>query len=129
LVKLNNSELLYRAFRQLCPENKVSAADIKFPDISVNRASLSKPEDLLNSKTQPIGVCSFLVSGIPSGYSDSNINYNFVAVEDPLPDNPAHAEIRTLVNGVHSSKEPPKRIKRQFRIDLSNEIKIVIFPI
>ncbi len=127
---LDSSEILYRAFRQICPQNKVSPADIKFPDISVNRGCLSKPEDLLVGRMAPVGVFSFLVGDIPTEYrsDDGKEKYTFLAIEDPQPENSAHAEVRVFINGVHCKKEPPKGVRRQFRIDLANGIKIVIPP-
>lgn len=128
MANLDLTELLYRAFRELDPNGRVSASGIKFPDISVNRACLSKPEDLILGKTQPIGVFSFFVKDIPVQYVDGSNNYTFVAVEYPIPTNKAHAEIRVFINEMYSQNEPPPRIRRQFRNDLANAISIVIQP-
>jgi len=124
--KLQSSEILYRAFRQLDDDGSVSPADIRFPDISVNRATLSKPEDLLIGR-EDAGVFSFPVSGIPGPYLDGSLK--FFAEADPVVGNSAHAEVRAYVGGVYQrGYQPSKAVRLQFRIELAKATTVVIKP-
>jgi len=107
LANLSPSENLYRAFRELDKDGRVAASGLRFPNISVNRANLCEPEDVLIGRPSPVGVCSFYVRDIPLEYIEGTVSYSFVAVEDPVPDNPAHAEIRCLKDSVYLQQEPP----------------------
>lgn len=130
MANLADTEMLYRAFREVDPSGKVSASGISFPDTSVDRACLRAPHDTIANKTPPIGVFSFYVSDIPDQYIDQNDTYSFVAAEDPTPLNPAHALIKFYKNGSYlKTEEPPKRIKRRFRADLYEKITIVLHPL
>jgi hypothetical protein len=63
-----------------------------------------------------------------SPYSNETDVYSFHAFSDPIANNPAHAEVRTFLNGQHFKKEPPKKVKLWFRASLAAGIKIEIEP-
>lgn len=129
-IALAQDEKLYRRFTKL-DGGKVSASDLSFPDISVNRASLSVACDLLITPHQDKGVCSFFVSEIPDPFQhpDTGKTYSFLGCEDPEVGNAAHAEVRAFEDGQYmAGKSPPNLIKTYFRNELWKVLQTEILP-
>ena len=129
-MKLAGSEILQRRYREL-DAGKVATADIPFPDMSCDRNSLRTFQETFNAGTgNETGVFSFAVSQIPKGFNhadDPIKKYTFEAVADPIASNHAHAEVRCSLNGIYNVKrEPPKSVRREFRVALGNVCKIEI---
>jgi len=108
----------------------VAAADTPFPDMSVNRFSINPDlRSVLMGSYAKAGVFSCQVSDVPTGYTAGGKHYTFHVVEDPKPRNAAHAEVRTYTDGVYDKAvEPPKSVRRSFRIDLASVLKVEIAP-
>ena len=100
---------------------------IHFPRTSVNRGSLSEPEDVLFSeagKYNGLGVVGFTVSEIPPRLAQSQgPDYVFFMSHEPHFDNYCHSEIWSdQVPSTGGYKEPSKSVKLLFRIQLSQKI-------
>jgi hypothetical protein len=79
LKLLEQFEKLYRHFKKLDQESRVSAADIPFPDMSCDRARLSTLE-YFSQKRPMDGVFSFTVASVPVSLGE----FSFFCVEDPI---------------------------------------------
>jgi hypothetical protein len=111
---------------------------IKFPNWSTNRQEYSEPEDVLLPKFLDWGIAKFRVMDIPKTLQFSaDVIYQFKAVHVPTPtpirpddppENYAHTEVRTFINGVYKAQEPSPSIKKEFRFQLSSRIKIFKKP-
>lgn len=109
-------------------EGQLDPAGVRFPRTSVNRSTLSQPEDALFSesgKYNGLGVVRFIVSSIPSRMTQSQgPSYVFFVQHAPLDDNYSHSEIWS--NHEYRSgqyKEPSKTVKLEFRISLCQKIR------
>lgn len=101
----------------------VTFDDIRFPRCSVNRSKYSKPLDVLISGSEDWGVASFLAKAIPTPLLNPNnteIRFDFLVFDDPIPTNAAHAEIRVFKNDseVSNSKKISTLVKAEFRASL-----------
>jgi hypothetical protein len=137
-------ESLYFRFssKHFSDENRLPVAAIRFPDFSVNAGSFSQPIDVLIPHWIDLGIAEFKVSAIPSPLKSDNKDdreFFFKACHDPIDvnhpafnmpnqgfENYAHTEIRAFLEGEHFKQEPPKSVKKQFRLKLSDTTKIVI---
>jgi len=119
-------------------ENRLPVAAIRFPDFSVNAGSLSQPTDVLIPHWVDFGIAVFTVSVIPSPIKSDDKHdereFSFKACHDPIDEahpaypsqlfeNYAHTEIRTFLEG--NRKDPPKSVKKKFRLKLSDATGIV----
>ena len=98
---------------------------IHFPRTSVNRGSLSEPEDVLfdeHGEYNGLGVVGFMVSDVPRRVTQSQgPAYVFFMNHDPDPDNYSHSEIWSDQEpGTGRYKEPGKSVKLQFRIQIAS---------
>lgn len=134
-------ESLYFRFssKHFSDENRLPVAAIRFPDFSVNRGRFSRPIDVLFPNWIDWGIAEFKVSAIPSPLrSDDEKDereFCFKAYHDPIDtthpayteqqfENYAHTEIRAFLEGEHFTKDPPKSVKKKFRLKLSDATKI-----
>jgi hypothetical protein len=102
-------------------------ASIRFPRTSVNRASLSLPEDALfdeNGKYNGLGVVEFKAYDLPPRINQSQgPAYVFFMQHVPLPANYSHSEIwsdQEARTGAY--REPSRTVKLEFRIRLCQRI-------
>lgn len=129
-IALALDEKLYRRFAKL-ENGRVAASDLSFPDMSVNRALLSAPNDLLSVPHQEKGVCSFYVKDIPRPFQhpDTGKSYSFQGCEEPIVGNAAHAEIRAFEDSQYmGTKSPPGLVKTYFRNELWKILQTEILP-
>lgn len=108
-------------------EGQLATAAIRFPKTSVNRGSLSEPEDVLfagDGKYNGLGVVELKVLDIPPEIAqEQGPAYVFFMQHVPCPDNYAHSEIwsdQAARTGVY--REPGKTVKLKFRIRLCQRI-------
>jgi hypothetical protein len=105
------SERLFRGFQLsniVAETGEIDTDSIKFPDFSCNWERFSKPEDVKRRAggRETDGCYAFTVE--VARY----LNMATVC-HDPMPDNYAHVEVRSLRPGESVDYEPPK--KRKFR--------------
>jgi hypothetical protein len=128
LPEFHENEALYlRYSRQSFIDGQLGVAAIRFPKSSVNRASLSEPEDALFSEDgeyNGLGVVEFRASCIPDRIQQANgPTYVFFMKHVPLSDNYSHSEIwsdHEPTAGMY--KVPSKTVKLEFRIRLCQRI-------
>ncbi|HEX8195925.1 MAG TPA: hypothetical protein VF571_07035 [Pyrinomonadaceae bacterium] len=121
-------------------ETRLPVAAIRFPDFSVNRGKESQPTDVLIPHWVEFGIAEFEVRAIPLPYlSGDGRKFEFKVVHDPIDakhpyygaanqsfENYAHSEIRAFVGTEHQKKKIPEFIKKQFRLKMSDNTKIVV---
>jgi hypothetical protein len=100
---------------------------IRFPKMSVNRGSLSEPEDALfaeDGKYNGLGVVEFRVSDIPRRVAqERGPSYVFFMRHVPYSDNYSHSEIWSdQETQTGNYREPSKTVKLRFRIHLRQRI-------
>lgn len=126
------AESLYRRFN-LLTEGDISAC-IKFGDMSVNRGSLSAPDDVrINSETGSIypdcGVLEIPANALRGAWPvkdrGSEINYSLEARHVPLRCNYAHAEVEVLKDGTKVPKLKPPTVKLEMRRQIQSLARIV----
>jgi hypothetical protein len=96
--RFDDNEALYLRYRgEHFVEGQLAPAGISFPKTSVNRGSLSLPEDVLFSETgkyNGLGVIELAVADIPPEISQkTGPSYVFFVRHVPEPDNYSHSEI------------------------------------
>ncbi len=108
-------------------EGQLAPGAIRFPKTSVNRGSLSEPEDVLfaeDGRYNGLGVVGLQVSDIPSRIAqEQGPTYVFFIRHVPYPDNYSHSEIwsdRATQTGNY--REPSRTVKLKFRIHLCRRI-------
>lgn len=109
-------------------EGQLAPGSIRFPKTSVNRASLSEPEDALfaeDGRYNGWGVVQFRVSDLPSRIEqDHGPAYVFFMRHVPLSDNYSHSEIWSDQDpSTGDYREPSKTVKFEFRIKLVQRIR------
>jgi hypothetical protein len=123
------TESLYLRYqRKHWVEGQLNPAGVRFPRTSVNRSTLSEPEDALFSESgnyNGLGVVRFVVSNIPNRISQSQgPTYLFFMQHAPLEDNYSHSEIWSdHEHRTGQYKEPSKTVKLEFRILLCQKIR------
>ena len=124
----DGGESLYLRYgREDFIEGQLTPAGIRFPKTSVNRGSLSQPEDVLfaeDGKYNGLGVVEFPVSDIPPRIAqDQGPTYVFFMRHVPYADNYSHSEIWSdQATGSGDYREPSKTVKLKFRIHLCQRI-------
>ncbi len=109
-------------------DGQLIPAAIRFPKQSVNRGSLSKPEDVLfheNGKYDGLGAVAFTVVDIPERIiGDQGSTYVFFMHHDPHEDNYAHSEIWSdQEQRTGEYRKPSPSVKLKFRIQLCQRIR------
>jgi hypothetical protein len=124
----DGGEFLYLRYgREDFVEGQLAPGGIRFPKTSVNRGSLSQPEDVLfaeDGKYNGLGVVEFKVSDIPPRIAqEQGPTYLFFMRHDPHTDNYSHSEIWSD-QATHTGdyREPSKTVKLKFRIHLCQRI-------
>jgi len=128
LPDFDGGEPLYLRYgREDFVEGQLAPAAIRFPKTSVNRGSLSEPEDALfaeDGKYNGMGVVQFEVSDIPDRIvQEQGPTYVFFMRQVPHSDNYSHSEIwsdHAIQTGNY--REPSKTVKLKFRIHLCQRI-------
>ena len=97
------------------------------PRQSVNRGSLSEPEDALfdeGGKYDGLGVVYFNVESIPPQLTgEQGSSFRFSVHHEPLEENYSHSEIWSERAGVAGEyREPSRSVKMGFRIELAMRI-------
>lgn len=100
---------------------------IRFTKTSVNRGSLSQPEDVLfdeGGKYNGLGAVEFLVSDVLGVVEQPNgPPYDFFMRHMPFENNYSHSEIWCdSVPATGDYKEPSRTVKAEFRIRLCQRI-------
>ena len=135
VAEFKADELLY--FRYGLDEfidGRLVSAAIHFPRVSVNRSTLSEPQDVLfdeNGAYRGLGVIEFRVSDVPNEIDGEN-NSAFVFTINHVPEelNYSHSEVwSTRAPGSSELKEPSKSVKLKFRIALSGKARISIVAV
>ncbi|MGI8638885.1 MAG: hypothetical protein ACR2MG_02910 [Pyrinomonadaceae bacterium] len=137
-----NESLYFRFSSEHFPdETRLPVAAIRFPDFSVNAGSLSQPSDVLIPHWINLGIAELKVSAIPLPLRSDDKNdereFSFKACHDPIDEthpayskqqfeNYAHTEIRAFLENEHFKKDPPKSVRKKFRLILSDATKIII---
>lgn len=109
-------------------DGQLDPAAIRFPKQSVNRGSLSEPEDVLfdeGGRYDGLGVVDFRVEDIPPQVvGDQDSIFNFSMHHVPLELNYAHSEIWSVRSGeAGECKKPSPSVKLKFRIQLAQRIQ------
>lgn len=108
-------------------QGQLAPGGIKFPKTSVNRGSLSQPEDALfaeDGKFDGLGVVEFTVSDVPPRIEqEQGPAYEFFLLHVPCDDNYSHSEIWSDQSPrTGDYKVPSKTVKLEFRIRLCQRI-------
>jgi len=128
LPDFDAEEHLYLRYgREDFVDGQLAPAGIRFPKTSVNRGSLSQPEDVLfseNGRYDGLGVVEFMVSDIPPKITQAQgPTYLFFMRHVPLFDNYSHSEIWSGQGAqTGDCREPSKTVKLEFRIHLCQRI-------
>jgi hypothetical protein len=122
-------ELLYFRCTDFDIQGKVNVDEIRCPDTSVNRGSLSRPEYVLYArlpKYSEYKVAQFRVDEIPSHVlKDDGQRVDFQIAHDPTQktgsqdDNYAHCEIRAFEGGLRR-KNVASTAAKKYRMKLRN---------
>ena len=107
---------------------RLKAANVHFPDQSVNRERYSSRYDVLlpNQEAETAewifwGVVKLTVEDVPSkGESPSNVAVTFTVEHDPLDDNYGHTELRAYKNG--KARKEQEQDQRSGEEGLSHEV-------
>jgi hypothetical protein len=107
--------------------DQLAPGAIHFPKTSVNRGSLSRPEDVLFSEYgnyNGLGVVEFRVSDLPARIiQEQGPAYLFYMQHSPVPDNYSHSEIWSDQDPPTGDyREPSKTVKLRFRIYVCQRI-------
>ena len=106
---------------------QLDPAAIRFPKQSVNRGSLSEPEDVLfheDGKYDGLGAIEFKVADIPERVVANQTTYIFFLNHVPHEINYAHSEIWSDRDPqTREYKEPSRSVKLEFRIQLCKQIR------
>lgn len=113
-------ESLYlRYFADNFVDGQLQTAAIRFPNQSVNRGSLSEPEDVLfdeQGRYDGLGVVEIMVHEIPETIADANgTQFSFNVSHSPEEKNYSHSEIRSPPPLTGPSKVPSRTAKFKFR--------------
>jgi hypothetical protein len=115
-----------RLFRRLHPDHLVSGflidAFLPFPAFSVNREKYSHPEDVVRDHPH-FGIAAFSVGDIPERLDSEGQIFRFGVEHAPLPDNYAHSEVYSHLDGVPA--KPPRIVRKRFR-DLLRRRTVVL---
>jgi hypothetical protein len=104
------------------PQLKAMLGSVNFPNFSVNRGKYSVPEDVLKPKPT-WWIVSFQVKDIPTNLkTEDGRNFQFAPVHLPEPDNDAHSEVRSNLEGELQMSEPPKSLRLKFREELRQKL-------
>ena len=128
LPDFDGGEPLYLRYgREDFVEGQLALAAVRFLKTSVNRGSLSEPEDALfaeDGKYNGLGVVEFEVSDIPpSIVQEQGPTYVFFMRHVPHTDNYSHSEIWSdHERQTGDYREPSKTVKLKFRILLCQRI-------
>ena len=131
----NARELLFLRFpySDLEPDGVVSLANIKFPDISCYRNSLSRafhalhPRCCEGNKRFLRGVLAVPVGDVPKNLNGAALGtYEIRVAHEPVPLCYAHSEIHVQQNDV--PQKPPRPLRMQFRLELRAKSKVVVVP-
>lgn len=134
-------ELLYRR----CTKDEVEGdhlepTAISFKGWSVNRGSLSEPEDVLIPDDDAVddnydgwGIAYFEVRDVPLSLETEGSNvFTFKPVHVPKPENYSHSEIRTFRNGVLDLRAKLTTINKlklkQLKEAFSRKTRILLQP-
>ncbi len=104
-------------------QGQLDPSAIRFPKTSVNRGSLSEPEDALfaeDGKYNGLGVIEIKVSEIPSEILQANgPTYVFFMQHVPMDDNYSHSEIWSdQAPRTGTYRTPSRTVKMEFRVRL-----------
>jgi hypothetical protein len=95
---------------------------ISLPSVSCNRSAYAAPESVLVAE-RPGDTCiaQIAVRDLPgSERSPGGVVYDWIAADDPLPENPAHAEVRLRRDEVYDSGHVPS--SKAFRLLLKQRL-------
>lgn len=129
VVDFDGAELLYLRYgREDFVNGQLAPGGIRFPKTSVNRGSLSQPEDVLfaeDGRYNGLGVVEFKVCDVPPIINqDQGPAYVFFMRHVPYVDNYSHSEIWSDQNPQTGDyREPSKTVKLKFRIHLCQRIR------
>ena len=119
--------------KEFANNERLTLAEVRFPDFSVNRGKYSKPENVLKPIWFRYGIASFKVKDIPDPLKDVDTEdvFSFKVEHAPEKENRAHSEIRTYKNGLRKpgdKLEPSKTLRTKFREQLRKKIKLIKIP-
>jgi len=108
-------------------DGQLEPGGIRFPKTSVNRGSLSQPEDVLfaeDGKYNGLGVVEFKVSDIPPWIAqEQGPTYVFFMRHVPHTDNYSHSEIWSdQAARTGDYRKPSRTVKLEFRTRLCQRI-------
>jgi hypothetical protein len=131
-------ELLYIRFADVDGDGRPAGADIRCPDLSVNREKYSNAEDVLAAeypKFKDFGYGSFRVDQIPKVILDGlKVEIAQRVEHDPTqpprtPDeNYSHCEIRSYKDEIRKTPKVSDSVRKQFRIRLAESIDVIRRP-
>lgn len=116
-----------RLFRRIHPDHLLDGfladAFLPFPSFSVNREKYSRPEDVICDHPA-FGIAAFAVGDIPPELeNESSQTFQFGVEHAPLPDNYAHSEVHSYLDG---RKAKPSRIVRKRFRDLLRQRTVIL---
>lgn len=131
------SELLYRRYlRSHLEDGELDPSAIRFHEPpSVLRGRFSVPEDAIHSDcAEGKPVSGFGVLAMPARsvqcreIAKNGTDYEFIPVHKPLPSCYSHAEIHCQLGQDPSGQhiEPPKEVRRAFRLRIAQALAIAI---
>lgn len=135
-------KLYFRFNKEHFPkESLIPTLAIRFPDFSVNREKFSYSTDVLIPNWIRYGIAYFIVKALPKNIEVSNTEriIDFKVVHDPIDknheyyshqnqgfENYAHCEVQAFEDNSHITKKIPESVKKQFRMELRDQITIMI---
>ncbi len=127
-----------RLFRSIAPSaeyidgDRVLGAAVQLPSTSCNREKYGDPESVLvPERPADTGVIGIRAGDVPlPSASPNGVPYDWIAADDPLPHNEAHAEVRLRRGGVYDKGHRPnsKPFREQLRSELASRFRVVIPP-
>lgn len=128
------AELLFRAIR---PEDvdgsRVLGTAIDLPASSVVREKYGQANSpLIPTRPHLTGVAEIVHSALPAPQTTNNVAWEFLAVDNPLPDDDAHAEIRLCRvadrPSVGGNKPGSKAAREELKALLADTMRVRIKP-
>lgn len=128
VVEFARDEKLYRAVPpETVSYGRLTHHGIDYPSCSVNRGTLSEPADVLIPEKRKDWIpAECEVQSVPTSLiSGDGRVFEFRVEHAPEEYNYAHSEIRCYLCGERHERGSPKRVKKMFRMELANRMRVV----
>lgn len=131
-LSLPPEELLFRSARPaalVMDGDRVLPEAVQLPSSSCNRERYALPESVLVAE-RPADTCVVQIAAgdLPAPMTSlAGVTYDWLAADDPLPANEAHAEIRLCRSGMYNRNHRPNAaMAERLQVALAERFRVLL---